>query len=108
MGIVVMALRSLLFVTLAIGVYSKFFEKNHFGQDTLAGCDPDYGWSDGADGSGKCYQLVHSFDYSTCGSDAGFGSYGMSWFNAMNVAIRTRGILQSLRTKRNRTRSWST
>ena len=24
----------------------------------MAGCDPDFGWVDGADGSGKCYQLI--------------------------------------------------
>ena len=29
----------------------------------MAGCDPDYGWNNGADGSGKCYRVIKSADY---------------------------------------------
>ena len=29
----------------------------------MAGCDPDFGWSNGADGSGKCYRLIRNVDY---------------------------------------------
>ena len=25
--------------------------------------DQDYGWSDGAEGTGKCYMLIKNFDY---------------------------------------------
>ena len=43
--------------------FGPIAEKNHNGPDSLAGCDPDYGWSDGADGSGKCYMLIKDYDY---------------------------------------------
>merc|ERR1711963_1115418 len=53
-------------------------EANHNAKSTL-GCDPDYGWSDGAEGSGKCYMLIKNFDYSTCYSDgADGGTLGLS------------------------------
>merc|ERR1712212_830499 len=65
-------------------------DKNHHGPDSLAGCDPDYGWSDGADGSGKCYMLIKDYDYSTCYSD-GVGGYGLSWFNAMECCYYNKG-----------------
>merc|ERR1711970_1580040 len=65
-------------------------DKNHNGPDSLAGCDPDYGWSDGADGSGKCYMLIKDYDYSTCYSD-GVGGYGLSWFNAMECCYYNKG-----------------
>ena len=29
----------------------------------MSGCDPDFGWSDGADGSGKCYMVIKNTDY---------------------------------------------
>ena len=29
----------------------------------MAGCDPDFGWNDGADGSGKCYRVIKNADY---------------------------------------------
>ena len=32
--------------------------------EALAGCDPDFGWHDGADGSGKCYRLIKASDFS--------------------------------------------
>ena len=31
--------------------------------EEMAGCDPDFGWSNGADGSGKCYRLIRNADY---------------------------------------------
>ena len=43
--------------------FGPLAEKNHNSPDPLVGCDPDFGWSDGAEGSGKCYMLIKSFDY---------------------------------------------
>ena len=57
--------------------FGPIAEANHNAKSTL-GCDPvgilgpkslrfdsdqDYGWSDGAEGSGKCYMLIKNFDY---------------------------------------------
>ena len=69
--------------------FGPIAEANHAAESTL-GCDPviifimicyqqdrnvcnhlchhyhlcqDYGWSDGADGTGKCYMLIKNFDY---------------------------------------------
>jgi len=71
--------------------FGPIAEKNHNGPDTLAGCDPDYGWSDGADGSGKCYMIIKDYDYSTCYADSGVGGYGLSWFNAMECCYYNKG-----------------
>merc|ERR1719433_1276017 len=82
---------ALLLLPLLAGVHSRglkfgpIAEANHNAKSTL-GCDPDYGWSDGAEGSGKCYMLIKNFDYSTCYSDGGVGGFGMSWFDAMESA----------------------
>merc|ERR1712168_1083166 len=43
----------------------------------MAGCDPDFGWVDGADGSGKCYQLIKDVTFARCGVDA--YEQGMAW-----------------------------
>ena len=32
-------------------------------QSTTAGCDADYGWLPGVDGSGKCYMLVKDYKW---------------------------------------------
>jgi len=56
-----------------------------------AGCDPDFGWHNGADGSGKCYRLVKASDYTSCGTD--FYTDGMSWFNAMECCYWNKGYL---------------
>merc|ERR1712066_1024874 len=45
---------------------------------STAGCDADYGWLPGVEGSGKCYMLVK--DYNQCGGDF---YYGMDWFDAL-------------------------
>ena len=65
--------------------FGPIAEANHAAESTL-GCDPvtiffmicyqqdrnhhydvnlcqDYGWSDGAEGTGKCYMLIKNFDY---------------------------------------------
>merc|ERR1712037_101548 len=89
---------ALVLVSLLAGVHSRglkfgpIAEANHAAESTL-GCDPDYGWSDGADGSGKCYMLIKNFDYSTCYSDGGVGGYGMSWFDAMECCYYNKGHL---------------
>jgi len=87
-----------LLLPLLVGVHSRglkfgpIAEANHAAESTL-GCDPDYGWSDGADGTGKCYMLIKNFDYSTCYSDGGVGGYGMSWFDAMECCYYNKGYL---------------
>merc|ERR1712154_318557 len=89
---------ALVLVSLLAGVHSRglkfgpIAEANHAAKSTL-GCDPDYGWSDGADGTGKCYMLIKNFDYSTCYSDGGIGGYGMSWFDAMECCYYNKGYL---------------
>merc|ERR1712223_1855003 len=89
---------ALLLLPLLAGVHSRglkfgpIAEANHNAKSTL-GCDPDYGWSDGAEGSGKCYMLIKNFDYSTCYSDGGVGGYGMSWFDAMECCYYNKGYL---------------
>merc|ERR1711948_31782 len=55
---------------------------------STAGCDADYGWLPGADGSGKCYMLVK--DYNQCGGDF---YYGMDWFDALACCYLQRGYL---------------
>merc|ERR1712130_142729 len=88
MGVTDTMRAALLLLPLPAGVHSRglkfgpIAEANHAAESTL-GCDPDYGWSDGAEGTGKCYMLIKNFDYSTCYSDGGVGGYGMSWFDAM-------------------------
>merc|ERR1711988_646313 len=89
---------ALLLLPLLAGVHSRglkfgpIAEANHNAKSTL-GCDPDYGWSDGAEGSGKCYMLIKNFDYSTCYSDGGVGGFGMSWFDAMECCYYNKGYL---------------
>ena len=87
---------SILIILIVAGAESKMHFgpvalANHEAEDTL-GCDPDYGWSDGADGSGKCYMLIKNYDYSTC-SSGGSGGYGMSWFDAMECCYFNKGYL---------------
>merc|ERR1711909_49898 len=55
---------------------------------TTAGCDADYGWLPGVEGSGKCYMLVK--DYNQCGGDF---YYGMDWFDALACCYLQRGYL---------------
>merc|ERR1712189_72517 len=57
----------------------------------MAGCDPDFGWVDGADGSGKCYQLIKDVTFARCGVDA--YEQGMSWFQAMECCYYNKGYL---------------
>merc|ERR1712020_304151 len=89
---------ALLLLPLLAGVHSRglkfgpIAEANHNAKSTL-GCDPDYGWSDGAEGSGKCYMLIKNFDYTTCYSDGGVGGFGMSWFDAMECCYYNKGYL---------------
>merc|ERR1712211_151687 len=89
---------ALLLLSLLAGVHSRglkfgpIAEANHNAKSTL-GCDPDYGWSDGAEGSGKRYMLIKNFDYSTCYSDGGVGGFGMSWFDAMECCYYNKGYL---------------
>merc|ERR1711970_1680154 len=55
---------------------------------STAGCDGDYGWLPGVEGSGKCYMLVK--DYNQCGGDF---YYGMDWFDALACCYLQRGYL---------------
>merc|ERR1711928_165401 len=55
---------------------------------STAGCDADYGWLPGVEGSGKCYMLVK--DYNQCGGDF---YYGMDWFDALACCYLQRGYL---------------
>merc|ERR1712001_421178 len=55
---------------------------------TTAGCDADYGWLPGVEGTGKCYMLVK--DYNQCGGDF---YYGMDWFDALACCYLQRGYL---------------
>merc|ERR1711993_192817 len=57
----------------------------------MAGCDPDFGWNDGADGSGKCYRVIKNADYTSCGVD--LYETGMSWFTAMECCYFNKGYL---------------
>jgi len=57
----------------------------------MAGCDPDYGWVNGADGSGKCYQIIKDVSFARCGVDA--YEQGMSWFQAMECCYYNKGYL---------------
>merc|ERR1712179_608858 len=66
-------------------------EYNH--NNKAVGCDPDYGWPEGVEGTGKCYMLIKSYDYSTCYTSGEFGGYGMSWFNAMECCYYNGGYL---------------
>ena len=75
----------------------------------MAGCGPDFGWNDGADGSGKCYRVIKNADYTSgllfnihagyalqcvyrsCGVD--LYETGMSWFTAMECCYFNKGYL---------------
>merc|ERR1712080_436878 len=70
--------------------FGPIAEYNH--NNPRAGCDPDYGWLDGVDGSGKCYMLVKNLDFSTCYSSDVTG-YGMDWFDAMECCYYNGGYL---------------
>merc|ERR1719281_1078 len=74
--------------------------------EEMAGCDPDFGWLNGADGSGKCYRLIRTADYTSCGVD-NFES-GMSWFSAMECCYFNKDTWLNPPTSRSKTRLWST
>jgi len=57
-----------------------------------AGCDIDYGWLPGVEGTNKCYMLVKAFDNNVCHSGDDWG-YGMSWFDAMQCCYFQHGYL---------------
>merc|ERR1712049_56691 len=85
---------------LAVCVLAVASGKLHFGpiaeynnNNKAVGCDPDYGWLEGVEGTGKCYMLIKSYDYSTCYTSGEFGGYGMSWFNAMECCYYNGGYL---------------
>merc|ERR1712002_71305 len=53
-----------------------------------AGCDPDFGWLPGPDGSDKCYMLIKT------NGDTCYGSgWGMDWFDAMQCCYFQHGYL---------------
>merc|ERR1712098_705618 len=93
-GLAMEGIKLLLASFLFIGGYCKVMfgpmsHKNHFAPEPLAGCDPDYGWSEGAPGTGKCYMLIKdntNFCYSASG-------YGLSWFDAFECCYYNKGYL---------------
>ena len=62
-------LHSVLFTTIELSIsFIKYFSALHGRPqreepEAQSGCDPDFGWHDGADGSGKCYRLVKASDF---------------------------------------------
>merc|ERR1712228_207880 len=70
--------------------YGPIAEYNH--NNPRAGCDPDYGWMDGVEGSGKCYMLIKNLDFDTC-YNTGATGYGMNWFDAMECCYYNGGYL---------------
>ena len=74
---------------------------------TTSGCDPDYGWIPGVDGT-KCYMVLRvslveghrvqsvllyfqDYDYSNCFFNSGDYYYGMTWFEAMSCCYANHG-----------------
>ena len=88
----------------------------------MAGCDPDFGWNDGADGSGKCYRVIKNADYTSGLSFMPDMRYNAFTGAAALISTRqecpgslpwsavtsTRATWPSPRTRMNRLRSWST
>merc|ERR1711963_1071460 len=67
---------------------------------STAGCDADYGWLPGVEGSGKCYMLVK--DYNQCGETS-----TMEWTGSMPWLVATFSVatLPSPRAKKRPQRS---
>eukprot|EP00091_Calanus_sinicus_P023830 TRINITY_DN8264_c0_g1_i1.p1 TRINITY_DN8264_c0_g1~~TRINITY_DN8264_c0_g1_i1.p1 ORF type:complete len:214 (-),score=59.28 TRINITY_DN8264_c0_g1_i1:42-632(-) len=57
-----------------------------------AGCDPDYGWIPGVDGT-KCYMVVKDFSFSNCYIGSGDYYYGMTWFESMACCYANHGYM---------------
>merc|ERR1712002_895007 len=91
-------LLSFIVVFLVIGCQSKLMfgpvaEANHRADfSSGSGCDPDYGWLDGVDGSGKCYMLIKGDDFSSCYTERGAAT-GMSWFEGFECCSYHKGYL---------------
>merc|ERR1719427_1835557 len=57
-----------------------------------SGCDPDYGWWDGVDGS-KCYMILRDYDSTSCYFNTGDYNYGMTWFEAWSCCYANHGYM---------------
>jgi len=56
----------------------------------MEGCDPDYGWLPGVDGT-KCYMIIK--DNSNMPNCPATTYYGLTWFEAMACCVANHGVM---------------
>jgi len=56
-----------------------------------SGCDPDYGWLPGLEGSNKCYMFIKDSTAGNCYSSDYY--YGFNWFEGLGCCVANHGYM---------------